>query len=96
MGTELMHGPAAKKESPIAGVSDYKFGFHDDIQPVFKAKKGLTRDIVSQISEMKNEPAWMREFRLKSLEIFWQKPLPTWGGELGDLKFDDILLCQAV
>src|SRR5262245_29157835 len=39
---------------------------------------------------MKNEPAWMREFRLKSLEIFWQKPLPTWGGELGDLKFDDI------
>src|SRR5262245_42149209 len=79
MGTELLPNP-----------SDYKFGFHDDIQPVFKAKRGLTREVVSQISEMKKEPAWMREFRLKSLEIFWQKPLPTWGGELGGLKFDDI------
>ena len=39
---------------------------------------------------MKNEPAWMRDFRLKALDVFWQKPTPTWGGELADLNFDDI------
>ena len=66
MATGLPNAPTLK-ESPIAGVSDYKFGFHDDIKPVFKAKRGLTREVVSQISEMKNEPSWMREFRLKSL-----------------------------
>jgi Fe-S cluster assembly protein SufB len=79
-----------KRESPIAGVGDYKFGFHDDITPVFKAKRGLTREVVCQISEMKNEPAWMREFRLKSLEIFWQKPNLTWGGDLSHLNYDDM------
>jgi Fe-S cluster assembly protein SufB len=39
---------------------------------------------------MKNEPAWMREFRLKSLGIFWQKPHVTWGGDLSQLNFDDM------
>ena len=78
------------KEAPIAGVSDYKFGFHDDIKPVFKAKRGLTREVVCEISEMKGEPQWMREFRLKSLEIFWQKPNLTWGGDLSELDYDEM------
>jgi len=78
------------KESPIAGVSDYKFGFHDDMKPVFKAKRGLTRDVVCEISEMKGEPQWMRDFRLKSLEIFRQKPNLTWGGDLSQLNYDDM------
>jgi Fe-S cluster assembly protein SufB len=90
MATDLLPEPTVKKESPISGVSDYKFGFHDDMQPVFKAKKGLTREGVCQISEMKKEPGWMRDFRLKSLEIFWQKPNLTWGGDLSTLNFDDI------
>jgi len=64
MATELKQ-PLIQREAPIAGVSDYKFGFHDDIEPVFKARKGLTREVVSQISEMKHEPGWMRDFRLK-------------------------------
>jgi Fe-S cluster assembly protein SufB len=81
---------AVKREAPIAGVSDYKYGFHDDMKPVFKAKRGLTREVVCQISEMKNEPAWMRDFRLKSLDIFWQKPNLTWGGDLTQLNFDDM------
>jgi len=73
------------------GVGDYKYGFHDPTdQYVFKSRKGIDERIVRQISEMKNEPAWMTEFRLKSLAIFFQKPLPNWGGKLGDLNFQDI------
>src|SRR5580700_5142827 len=52
---------------------EYKFGFHDDDTPSFKAQRGLSPAVVSQISDMKDEPAWMREFRLKALEHFEQK-----------------------
>src|SRR5687767_4255368 len=69
---------------------EYQFGFHDPDQSVFRAKKGLDRDIVEQISEMKGEPEWMRDYRLRALEIFLQKPLPTWGGKVSDIDFDDI------
>ena len=68
----------------VAGIKDdYKYGFHDSEENYsFKSGKGLTREIVCQISEMKNEPQWMRDFRLKALEVFRQKPTPTWGGDL--------------
>jgi Fe-S cluster assembly protein SufB len=56
---------------------------------IFKAEKGINANIVAQISEMKGEPGWMRDFRLKSFEIFESKPLPKWGGAL-DLNFQDI------
>jgi Fe-S cluster assembly protein SufB len=70
---------------------DYKYGFREsDAHYTFKAEKGLNRRVVEQISEMKNEPGWMREIRLKALEVFWQKPTPTWGGNLLDLDYDDI------
>src|SRR2546421_6721563 len=69
---------------------EYQFGFHDPDQSVFRAKKGLDRDIVEQISEMKEEPEWMRDYRLRALETFLQKPLPTWGGNVAALDFDDI------
>lgn len=60
-------------------LEEYKYGFRDDIEYVFKSQKGLSREIVEQISEYKNEPKWMRDFRLKALEIFWRKPLPEPG-----------------
>jgi Fe-S cluster assembly protein SufB len=69
---------------------EYKFGFHDPDQSVFRARKGLNREIVEQISEMKGEPGWMRDIRLRALEIFLQKPLPKWGGKLDEIDFDDI------
>jgi Fe-S cluster assembly protein SufB len=72
------------------GLGEYKYGFHDTEQPVFKAKKGLSREIVAQISEMKNEPAWMREFRLKALDQFLARPMPSWGADLSHINFDDI------
>ena len=66
-----------------------KYDFRTDTPAVFKARKGLDATIVSQISEMKREPAWMRDFRLKSLEIFDSKPMPHWGGHVG-VNFQDI------
>jgi Fe-S cluster assembly protein SufB len=68
----------------------YKFGFHDDTAPAYKAERGLNPKIVAQISEMKNEPAWMREFRLKALQYFEQKPNPTWGGDLSPIDYQNI------
>ncbi len=76
----------------VAGIKDdYKYGFRDSEENYsFKSGRGLTREIVCQISEMKNEPQWMREFRLKALDVFGRKPMPTWGGDLTPLNFDDI------
>ena len=52
------------------GIGDYKYGFHDDVAPVFKSRKGLNKEIINQISDMKDEPDWMLEFRLEAYEIF--------------------------
>jgi len=72
-------------------IGDYQYGFHDPTdQYVFKSRKGLDAEIVSQISAMKNEPVWMRDFRLDALQQFFEKPLPTWGGDLSQLDFQNI------
>ena len=67
-----------------------KYGFHDDIAPIFKARRGLNKEVVAQISEMKGEPTWMRDFRLKSYEFFEKKPLPRWGGAVNEIDFQSI------
>ncbi|MHB0956132.1 MAG: Fe-S cluster assembly protein SufB [Pirellulaceae bacterium] len=84
MATDIRN---AKSESSIGEIN--KYDFRTTSQAVFKARKGLSAEIVHQISDMKNEPAWMREFRLKSLEIFLSKPMPKWGGLIG-IDFQDI------
>ncbi len=66
-----------------------KYDFRTETTAVFKARKGIDAEIVNQISEMKNEPDWMREFRLEALEIFESKPMPKWGGDI-ELDFQDI------
>jgi Fe-S cluster assembly protein SufB len=73
-------------------VGEYKFGFHDDVEAVFKAKPGLSREIVAQISEMKGEPAWMRDFRLRAYEIFEKKEMPRWANNplLDEIDFQAI------
>ncbi|SOC13183.1 Iron-regulated ABC transporter membrane component SufB [Ureibacillus xyleni] len=76
------------KQMPDIG--DYKYGFHDKDVSVFRSKRGLTEEIVREISNMKNEPEWMLDYRLKSLEIFYSKPMPQWGGDLSALNFDEI------
>ncbi|MEZ4768151.1 MAG: Fe-S cluster assembly protein SufB [Caldilineales bacterium] len=75
----------------LAGVKDeYRYGFSMPEEYVFKSRKGLDHEIVDQISDLKNEPDWMREFRHRSLDIFLSKPMPTWGADLSDIDFDDI------
>ena len=66
-----------------------KYDFITPSHAVFKAEKGLNAEIVAQISEMKQEPGWLRDFRLKSFEIFESKPMPNWGGDIS-LNFQDI------
>ena len=66
-----------------------KYDFHTESEAIFKARKGLDAEIVAQISEMKNEPEWMRDFRLRSLAIFESKPMPSWGGRI-KINFQDI------
>ena len=68
----------------------YKFGFSDPDSYVFKARKGLDENVVREISKRKNEPAWMLDFRLKALDIFYKKQMPNWGADLSKINFDEI------
>ncbi len=68
----------------------YKYGFRDEHKSIFQSGKGLSAEIVTEISRMKDEPQWMLDFRLKSLQQFQKMPLPYWGGKLDDLDFNDI------
>jgi Fe-S cluster assembly protein SufB len=74
----------------LEGIGEYKYGFRDPEALVFKARKGLNRDVVEQISAMKGEPDWMLQFRLRALDHFQQRPMPTWGGDLSTLNLDEI------
>jgi Fe-S cluster assembly protein SufB len=82
---------AEKSETELLeGIGDYRYGFSDPETYVFKSRKGLNREVVQQISAMKGEPQWMLDFRLKALEHFQQRPMPTWGADLSKLDLDDI------
>jgi Fe-S cluster assembly protein SufB len=73
--------------------ADYaeKFGFHDSESAyVYKSPKGLSEQVVRDISEYKSEPDWMLEFRLKALQHFLHRPTPTWGGNLAQIDWDNI------
>jgi Fe-S cluster assembly protein SufB len=72
------------------GLSNYRFGFNKAENYVFKSQKGISSKVVENISWHKHEPDWMRQFRLKAYEIYLQKTMPLWGGDLTHLNFDDI------
>ncbi len=73
-----------------ADLGNYQLGWSDAEDYVFKPRKGLNEDIVREMSAMKKEPEWMLDFRLKSLKRFENREMPSWGGELGSLNFDNI------
>jgi Fe-S cluster assembly protein SufB len=79
-------------DNVVLGVDldQYRYGFRDEENYVFKSRKGLDHEIVDEISWMKGEPDWMRALRHKSLDIFFAKPVPTWGGDLSRLDYEDI------
>ena len=74
-------------------VSDRReeYAFHDEIVYLAETKRGLTRETVEEISRFKDEPDWMREFRLRAYDHFVKRPTPTWGGNLGTIDFDKIV-----
>src|ERR687886_571317 len=72
---------------------EYQYGFAnpDEAEAYFyKSGRGISHEVVEAISEHKNEPGWMRDFRLRSLEYFEARPIPTWGGDLSEIDFDNI------
>jgi Fe-S cluster assembly protein SufB len=78
------------QDEQIDALSTYKFGWSDTDAAGSIAKRGLSEDVVRDISAKKNEPTWMLERRLKALEIFYKKPMPTWGSDLSGIDFDNI------
>jgi Fe-S cluster assembly protein SufB len=84
MATDLAPAPASDALGEIN-----KYNFVTETHGIFKAQRGINAQIVAEISEMKREPKWMRDFRLRSLKIFESKPMPRWGGDIG-INFQDI------
>jgi Fe-S cluster assembly protein SufB len=72
-------------------IGDYQYGFSDKDVSVYRANRGLTPEVVKEISDRKNEPEWMLKFRLKALEQFYNMPNPVWGGDLTELDFNEIV-----
>lgn len=72
-------------------MENYQYGFHDKDVSIFRTEKGLTENVVREISNIKDEPQWMLDYRLKSLKQFYKMPMPQWGGDLSELNFDEII-----
>ena len=71
-------------------LSNYALGWSDEEDYVFKPRRGLDSDLVREMSFMKKEPQWMLDFRMKSLNRFERRPMPSWGGDLDGIDFDNI------
>jgi ABC-type transport system involved in Fe-S cluster assembly, permease component len=69
----------------LESLGQYEFGWHDPDQAGETAKRGLSEDVVNEISALKEEPEWMRERRLKALKIFDKKPMPSFGADLSGI-----------
>ncbi|GGS56819.1 Fe-S cluster assembly protein SufB [Planobispora rosea] len=74
----------------LEGLGNYKFGWADSDAAGAAAKRGLSEEVVRNISALKNEPEWMLDLRLKGLRLFGKKPMPTWGSDLSGIDFDNI------
>ncbi|MFF5205416.1 Fe-S cluster assembly protein SufB [Streptosporangium sp. NPDC000396] len=74
----------------LEGLGNYKFGWADSDAAGSMARRGLSEEVVRNISALKNEPEWMLDLRLKGLRLFGKKPLPTWGSDLSGIDFDNI------
>jgi len=85
-----MSTAAATVEAADLDLGRYKLGWSDKEDYVYKPKKGLSRKLVQEMSWMKGEPSWMRDFRLKSLDRFDARPMPAWGGDTSEIYIDDI------
>jgi len=67
----------------LEGLGQYEFGWADSDVAGSSARRGINTEVVTDISNLKSEPAWMLKNRLKGLALFEKKPMPTWGAEHG-------------
>ncbi|USQ78269.1 Fe-S cluster assembly protein SufB [Ornithinimicrobium faecis] len=74
----------------LKDLGTYEYGWSDSDAAGSVAKRGLDEGVVRGISELKNEPAWMLEQRVKALKLFDKKPMPTWGSDLSGIDFQNI------
>ncbi|SEA70406.1 Fe-S cluster assembly protein SufB [Bowdeniella nasicola] len=77
-------------EEIINSIGAYNYGWHDPDVAGASARRGLSEEVVRDISALKNEPEWMLKRRLKALKLFEKKPMPTWGANVSDIDFDNI------
>ena len=82
--------PALTQSETIASLGNYAFGWADSDAAGTNARRGLSTDVVADISAKKSEPEWMLESRLKALKLFERKPMPRWGADLSGIDFDNI------
>jgi len=85
-----------KNNDAIYSQDDYQYGFHDDIDSVIDTGKGINEDVVRKISEYKNEPEWMLEYRLNAYRIFEKMPMQSWGPDLSEIDFQDFTYYRTV
>lgn len=85
-----------KNNDAIYSQDDYQYGFHDDIDSVIDTGKGINEDVVRKISEYKNEPEWMLEYRLNAYRIFEKMPMQNWGPDLSEIDFQDFTYYRTV
>jgi len=78
------------QDQQIDAMGRYAFGWSDSDAAGALAKRGLSEDVVRNISALKNEPEWMLQRRLKGLKLFYKKPMPTWGSDLSGIDFENI------
>ncbi|MEV4095573.1 Fe-S cluster assembly protein SufB [Streptosporangium saharense] len=74
----------------LEGLGNYKFGWADSDAAGSAARRGLSEEVVRNISALKGEPEWMLDLRLKGLRLFGKKPMPNWGSDLSGIDFDNI------
>ena len=83
-------GLGATQEEHLQALGSYKYGWHDTDAAGESARRGLTEDVVRNISALKEEPEWMLNTRLKALKLYNRKPMPAWGADLSGIDFDNI------
>ena len=92
--TEVKPTPGLEKpmndDEIIESIGAYNYGWHDSDAAGASARRGLNEEVVRDISGTKGEPEWMLNQRVKALEVFDKKPMPTWGADLSDIDFDNI------
>src|SRR4029077_9219508 len=81
--------PLTQQEA-IASLGTYGYGWADSDVAGASAQRGLSEEVVRDISAKKNEPEWMLKTRLKGLKLFRRKPMPGWGSDLSGIYFENI------